>query len=382
MNDLANRIARFLVEQCQAVAPSTLVERFREPTHAVVRACGLLVDGGRAERVYADGVRCWAYRAAGLLPTAGMTARAMRAAAEATSAGSEAAADRAHRRNLKPKDWDTVFPALLRQHGPQTFSGLAELAGCSINAVTRWVRGRVGYALLRDLSRPSHPWVVRLVDQVVPAAPDRSAALVAALRAQGPLFQHEVCAVLGIKITTLRSMLPDLGSMGSPVLLTAIHNQRIYHLGDQDPNDRVARKERDRRAAFLASCARKAAARACRVCGCTEADIRPCAQRTGWPCHWVAADLCSACEHDPAASGFPEVRALFDLIVPAGPWGVGFDLIKRRCHATLGAELVNAALASAGFAYESIDRHGITFIRQRLPLATTTTPSPAAQPGD
>jgi hypothetical protein len=379
VNDLANRIAKFLVEQSGPRIPWVLAERLLEPIDDVVRACGALVDQGRAERVCVDGARCWAFRARGVLPTAGMTARALCAAAEATSAGSEATADRTHRRNLKPKNWDPVLQPLLRQHGPQTFSGLADLAGCSINAVTRWVRGRDGYALLRDLSRPSHPWVVRLVDQVVPAAPDRTAALVAALRAQGPLFQHEVCAVLGIKITTLRSLLPDLGSMGSPVLLTAIHNQRIYHLGDQDPNDRVARKERDRRAAFLES--RKAAARTCRVCGCTEADIRPCAQRTGWPCHWVAADLCSACERDPAACQYPEVRALFDLIVPAGPWGVGFDLIKRRCHATLGAELVSAALASAGFAYESIDRHGITFIRQRLPLATTT-PSPAAQPGD
>lgn len=31
--------------------------------------------------------------------------------------------------------------------------------------------------------------------------------------------------------------------------------------------------------------------RACRVCGCTE--LRACAGRL--PCHWVGADLCSAC---------------------------------------------------------------------------------------
>jgi hypothetical protein len=33
----------------------------------------------------------------------------------------------------------------------------------------------------------------------------------------------------------------------------------------------------------------------CRVCGCTE--YTACADpRTGEPCRWVAADLCSACE--------------------------------------------------------------------------------------
>ena len=35
--------------------------------------------------------------------------------------------------------------------------------------------------------------------------------------------------------------------------------------------------------------------RACRVCGCTDADCRGCIERTGEPCQWVEADLCSAC---------------------------------------------------------------------------------------
>lgn len=33
----------------------------------------------------------------------------------------------------------------------------------------------------------------------------------------------------------------------------------------------------------------------CRVCGCTEEDCSICIERTGQPCHWVEADLCSAC---------------------------------------------------------------------------------------
>jgi hypothetical protein len=35
--------------------------------------------------------------------------------------------------------------------------------------------------------------------------------------------------------------------------------------------------------------------RTCRKCGCTDSDCSGCVQRTGQPCYWVAADLCSAC---------------------------------------------------------------------------------------
>jgi hypothetical protein len=33
----------------------------------------------------------------------------------------------------------------------------------------------------------------------------------------------------------------------------------------------------------------------CRACGCTNNDCRQCVAKTGWPCHWVEPDLCSAC---------------------------------------------------------------------------------------
>ena len=37
-------------------------------------------------------------------------------------------------------------------------------------------------------------------------------------------------------------------------------------------------------------------ARICRSCGCTELDCSGCmARNDGQPCHWVEADLCSAC---------------------------------------------------------------------------------------
>lgn len=35
--------------------------------------------------------------------------------------------------------------------------------------------------------------------------------------------------------------------------------------------------------------------RTCRVCECTDADCSGCVERTGKACHWVSADLCSAC---------------------------------------------------------------------------------------
>ena len=35
--------------------------------------------------------------------------------------------------------------------------------------------------------------------------------------------------------------------------------------------------------------------RRCRVCGCIDLDCEECIRRTGEPCSWVEADLCSAC---------------------------------------------------------------------------------------
>lgn len=34
---------------------------------------------------------------------------------------------------------------------------------------------------------------------------------------------------------------------------------------------------------------------ACRVCGCTDDDCSECIERTGAPCSWAEAGLCSAC---------------------------------------------------------------------------------------
>lgn len=39
-----------------------------------------------------------------------------------------------------------------------------------------------------------------------------------------------------------------------------------------------------------------ALAQRCRVCGCTDDDCSECVEKTGKPCSWVEADLCSACD--------------------------------------------------------------------------------------
>lgn len=35
--------------------------------------------------------------------------------------------------------------------------------------------------------------------------------------------------------------------------------------------------------------------RTCRECGCTDENCSQCVEKTGGPCQWVEADLCSAC---------------------------------------------------------------------------------------
>ncbi|MBX3397512.1 MAG: hypothetical protein KF873_02115 [Gemmataceae bacterium] len=37
------------------------------------------------------------------------------------------------------------------------------------------------------------------------------------------------------------------------------------------------------------------ATRRCRECGCSDRDCRQCIAKTGEPCFWVGADICSAC---------------------------------------------------------------------------------------
>lgn len=52
----------------------------------------------------------------------------------------------------------------------------------------------------------------------------------------------------------------------------------------------------------------------CRKCGCTEADCTDCVERTGRPCSWAEADLCTACLPRFEVLGLVVVRAdgLFD----------------------------------------------------------------------
>jgi hypothetical protein len=49
--------------------------------------------------------------------------------------------------------------------------------------------------------------------------------------------------------------------------------------------------------------------RSCRACGCTDFDCRRCIARTGSPCFWVDADLCSACAAATPAGTSPQTMA-------------------------------------------------------------------------
>ncbi len=69
--------------------------------------------------------------------------------------------------------------------------------------------------------------------------------------------------------------------------------RRLAQLADQTGT--VVRE--DRRPADDAEVTRR-----CRTCGCTDDDCRQCIEKTGRPCSWVEADLCSACEPEAAVA--------------------------------------------------------------------------------
>lgn len=71
------------------------------------------------------------------------------------------------------------------------------------------------------------------------------------------------------------------------------------------------------------------AVRSCRICGCTEDDCSGCARATGVPCHWVEADLCSACRDQ----GLPELIAAADAH-EAGECGCVISIDHENGHCT------------------------------------------------
>lgn len=79
--------------------------------------------------------------------------------------------------------------------------------------------------------------------------------------------------------------------------------------------------------------------RRCRICGCTDEDCSGCIGRTGVRCHWVAADLCSACV-SPGFSTAVRIKRGRDNIASAR---VGSK--TYRCSATCGGQEASARLA-------------------------------------
>lgn len=80
--------------------------------------------------------------------------------------------------------------------------------------------------------------------------------------------------------------------------------------------------------------------RRCRICGCTDDDCSGCIGRTGARCHWVAADLCSACV-SPGFSTRVRIRRGNDNIASARVGGKTY-----RCSATCGEVEAAAGLAN------------------------------------
>ncbi len=54
---------------------------------------------------------------------------------------------------------------------------------------------------------------------------------------------------------------------------------------------------RDRKARLICELPPEPVGQQCAACGCTDNDCRNCIGRTGQPCHWIAINLCSACEY-------------------------------------------------------------------------------------
>jgi len=61
-------------------------------------------------------------------------------------------------------------------------------------------------------------------------------------------------------------------------------------------------------------------ARHCRICGCTDSDCSACITAQGYPCHWVAPDLCSRCAdrfRPPPAGRLITIACLLDAEPPS-----------------------------------------------------------------
>lgn len=115
--------------------------------------------------------------------------------------------------------------------------------------------------------------------------------------------------------------------------------------------------------------------RTCRVCGCTDRNCAGCIAKTGEPCSWVEADLCSACAPD----GPPQTISArdYDEAQDAATWG---DQVRSegladgslaKCERCGVAYLVAAghvvcegppAIGSGGYGYSEAPTFGATLI--------------------
>lgn len=325
MNDLAARCVRFLVEH-GASSPAAIAASVGIDADTVARLLGALTQPpARVERISPlAGATCWCWQIAGRAPASGSTAREMArradasTAAEVTSRATERAVAAAPgpKKSTRRQRIHERLVTMLREHGPLPQQRLAELAGCSAGGVAN------------------------------------------ALRTSTTVFGKRVIIPNRTKMVLCHLDGQDLDA--AEAKLAAMPRR------EQSPRPAPAGRAAPRRV------------RACRVCGCTDDNCEQCVAKIGERCHWIEEDLCSACRPEAAPSEqspHAQTSAFCKLFVPAGTWGVGFDLVVARATRTLGAGRLEAALADPDFGYETVDRHGLVFVRRRqadpVPSAST-----------
>ncbi len=53
--------------------------------------------------------------------------------------------------------------------------------------------------------------------------------------------------------------------------------------------------------------------RKCKVCGCTQDSCRQCIKAQGYPCYWVAEDLCSRCKNERQKHGVNDAGCMREI---------------------------------------------------------------------
>ena len=83
----------------------------------------------------------------------------------------------------------------------------------------------------------------------------------------------------------------------------------------------------------------------CRICGCTEGNCSQCIKLTGYPCHWVEEDLCSACAD--AINKKPGVMNFFQQLAAVGTGNTDLTMRIMEKNGKLTINIMPGAGSSA-----------------------------------